>query len=527
MRSDGCSAISIMPTAACDVGEHTKHELGRHGGAPRPARTRAPSSRRGRRRRAARPSRAPARSRAGGAPRRPPHLAERLLDLLGVAPSGRMMSTPVNMFFVLAPEPDEPARRAQHRANDARLGREHDDPALTGSLVLTAAASRGQAADLGGAAPARSKLRFLALEGVPQQIDRAPCVVGANAGPRRARARWRRAGDGGWVAAIQRPPPPAAAAESSARRLAFDKPEEDGVAGAETARRSSRGGRRTRGRAEDGPQAQECIWGLGGFHKAARRDGARARRAPPPRRCAAAPSRAASGRMALLRVREIPTPPPPAAPASPTNTWRAAWRGGAWPPRCVTTWGRVQRGASPSWSSTYSRTRTATTAREEPRGGEALLAAAGTWIEAMAPVRTRRTIGGGEIGASSTAARVLRAATSAAAPQAGAAPHGDRDCSCSSMREGGLRRDKPLEVERRPHAEQCGDYRAERGEPDAAEGGAEDRESARACRSRVSPRAATAATHTSRAAQHVEDVGQNSLTARPSSTSGRERHLRG
>ena len=66
------------------------------------------------------------------------------------------------------------------------------------------------------------------------------------------------------------------------------------------------------------------------------------------------------------------------------------------------------------------------------------------------------------------------------------------------MREGGLRRDKPLEVERRPHAEQCGENRAERGEPDAAEGGAEDRERAGSV---PKPRMAvsqTAATHTSR-----------------------------
>ena len=55
----------------------------------------------------------------------------------GVAPSGRMMSTPVNIFFVLAPEPESRRERPSTELNDARLGREHDDPALTGSLVLT------------------------------------------------------------------------------------------------------------------------------------------------------------------------------------------------------------------------------------------------------------------------------------------------------------------------------------------------------------------------------------------------------
>ena len=78
------------------------------------------------------------------------------------------------------------------------------------------------------------------------------------------------------------------------------------------------------------------------------------------------------------------------------------------------------------------------------------------------------------------------------------------------VREGGLRRDKPLEVERRPQPEQCGEARAERGEPDTAEGGAEHRERAGGV-----PEAEDGGGEPDGSdahlvpAQHVEDVGQH------------------
>ena len=48
-----------------------------------------------------------------------------------------MMSTPVNIFFVLAPEPESRRERPSTELNGRRGSAARRDPALTGSLVLT------------------------------------------------------------------------------------------------------------------------------------------------------------------------------------------------------------------------------------------------------------------------------------------------------------------------------------------------------------------------------------------------------
>ena len=137
LRSDGCSAISIIPTAACDVGEHTNTSSGGTAAAAPGANESAIIAPR-----QSAKSSTPVASTGPLTRRRCVHAVRPISPSAfsissGVAPSGRMMSTPVNMFFVLAPEPESRRERPSTELNDARLGREHDDPALTGSLVLT------------------------------------------------------------------------------------------------------------------------------------------------------------------------------------------------------------------------------------------------------------------------------------------------------------------------------------------------------------------------------------------------------
>ena len=167
MRSDGCSAISIMPTAACDVGEHTNTSSGGTAAAAPGANESAIIAPR-----QSAKSSTPVASTGPLTRRRCVHAVRPISPSAfsissGVAPSGRMMSTPVNMFFVLAPEPESRRERPSTELNDARLGREHDDPALTAARAHVRRRHDRQAADLDAAAPADRRLRFLALEGVP------------------------------------------------------------------------------------------------------------------------------------------------------------------------------------------------------------------------------------------------------------------------------------------------------------------------------------------------------------------------